>query len=141
MGVVELETRYEVFGQPGAIKFLAYGDNSRFAKFQDVIKLALAMGNLPPDVTTLRQRHFKPGGGFNIKQSLCKGVGMLMRGSMADGRYQTVDYIDNDRQILGGFVFDGELWGHKDHEIGVAAAMAGLHGDHMRYFELGGRGT
>jgi high affinity Mn2+ porin len=141
MGVVELETRYEILGQPGAIKFLAYGDNGRFAKFQDVINLALATGDLPPDVTSLQQRHFKSGGGFNIKQSLGKGIGMFMRGSMADGRYQTVDYIDNDRQISAGLVFDGELWGHNDDEIGVAAAAAGLHGDHIRYFELGGRGT
>jgi high affinity Mn2+ porin len=114
MGVVELETRYELLGMPGAIKFLTYGDNGNFAKFQDVIDLALQTGNLPPDVTSLQQRHFKPGGGFNIKQSLGKGIGMFMRGSITDGRYQTVDYIDNDRQISGGFVFDGELWGHND---------------------------
>ncbi|MGJ0507068.1 MAG: carbohydrate porin [Methylocystis sp.] len=141
MGVVEFEARYDIFGEPGALKLLAYGDNGRFAKFQDVINLALATGNLPPDVTTLQQRHFKPGGGFNLKQRITNGVGFFMRGSMTDGRYQTVDYIDNDRQISAGFVFDGELWDRKDDEIGVAAAAAGLHGDHIRYFELGGRGT
>jgi high affinity Mn2+ porin len=141
MGVVEFETRYDLLGQPGAIKFLAYGDNGRFAKFQDVINLALASATLPPDVTALQERHFKPGGGINIKQKVMDGVGFFLRASMTDGRYQTVDYIDNDRQIAGGFVFDGMLWHRDDDEIGLAAAMAGLHGDHVRYFELGGRGT
>ena len=141
MGVVEFEARYELLGQPGAIKFLAYGDNGRFAKFQDVINLALATSNLPPDVTALQQRHFKPGGGINIKQQIIENVGFFMRGSMADGRYQTVDYIDNDRQVSAGFVFDGTLWERKDDEVGIAAAMAGLSGDHVRYFELGGIGT
>jgi len=141
MGVLEFEARYELLGQPGAIKFLAYGDNGRFAKFQDVINLALATGNLPPDVTALQQRHFKPGGGINIKQRVAPNVGFFMRASMTDGRYQTVDYIDNDRQISAGFVFDGALWDRNDDEIGIAGAMAGLHGDHVRYFELGGIGT
>lgn len=141
MGVVELEARYELLGQPGAIKFLAYGDNGRFAKFRDVINLALASSNLPPDVTALQQRHFKSGGGVNIKQQVVPNVGFFMRASMADGRYQTVDYIDNDRQISAGFVFDGALWDRQDDEFGVAAAIAGLHGDHIRYFELGGIGT
>jgi high affinity Mn2+ porin len=141
MGVVEFEARYELLGQPGAIKFLAYGDNGRFAKFQDVINLALATATLPPDVTMLKQRHFKPGGGVNIKQQIMPNLGFFMRASVADGRYQTVDYIDNDRQISAGLVFDGALWGRRDDEIGIAGAMAGLHGDHVRYFELGGIGT
>lgn len=141
MGVLEFEARYELLGQPGAIKFLAYGDNGRFAKFQDVINLALTTGNLPPDVTALQQRHFKAGGGINIKQQVMENVGFFLRASMADGRYQTVDYIDNDRQISAGFVFDGALWNRRDDEIGIAGAMAGLHGDHVRYFELGGIGT
>jgi high affinity Mn2+ porin len=141
MGVLEFEARYALLGQPGAIKFLAYGDNGRFAKFRDVINLALASGSLPPDVTALQQRHFKSGGGINIKQQVMPNVGFFMRASMADGRYQTVDYIDNDRQISAGFVFDGALWDRQDDEIGIAGAMAGLHGDHVRYFELGGLGT
>ena len=27
MGVAEFEARYDLFGQPGVVKFLAYGDN------------------------------------------------------------------------------------------------------------------
>ena len=104
-------------------KFLAYGDNGRFAKFQDVINLALSTGNLPPDVTALQQRHFKPGGGINIKQQIAPNFGFFMRASLTDGRYQTVDYIDNDRQISAGFVFDGALWERRDDEIGIAGAM------------------
>ena len=141
MGVTELEARYELLGQPGAIKFLVYGDNGRFAKYQDVINLALASGSLPPDVSSLRQRHFKTGGGINIKQQIVENLGFFCRASIADGRYEIVDYTDVDRQLSMGLVADGSAWGREDDEIGVAAAVSGLHGDHVRYLALGGPGV
>jgi high affinity Mn2+ porin len=141
MGVAEFEARYQLLGQPGAIKFLAFWNDGRFAKFRDVINLAVATGNMPPDVTALQQRHFKPGGGINIKQQIVENLGFFMRASMSDGRYQTVDYTDLDRQLSMGLVADGASWGRQDDEIGVAGAVSGLSGDHIRYFQLGGLGT
>ena len=52
-----------------------------------------------------------------MKQQVMPNVGFVMRGSITDGRYQPVDYIDNDRQISAGFVFDGALWERNDDEI------------------------
>ncbi len=141
MGVTELEARYEILGQPGAVKFLVFGDNGRFAKYQDVINLALETGNLPPDVTTLRQRHFKAGGGINIKQQIAENLGFFLRASASDGRYEIVDYTDVDRQLSLGLVADGAAWGREDDEIGVAGALSGISGNHVRYLALGGPGV
>lgn len=139
MGVAELEARYELLGQPGAIKFLAYGDNGYLSKMDDVINYAYLTGEFPPTVDNLRKRSVKMGGGINIKQQLMPNLGFFLRASMCDGRYETVDYTDVDRQISMGLVAAGALWGRDDDEIGVAGALGGLHGDRVRYFALGGK--
>jgi len=141
MAVTEFETRYNLFGQPGEVKLLAFGDNGNFAKFKDVINLAISQGNLPPDVTALQQRHFKPGMGVNFEQQIMPGFGIFARASMSDGRYQTVDYTDVDRQITGGVVAEGQFWGRDKDTIGFALAASGISGDHQKYFALGGLGT
>ncbi|MGJ0424763.1 carbohydrate porin [Methylocystis sp.] len=138
MGVVELEARYELFSQPGAIKFLAYGDNGYISKIDDVIRYAYLAGDFPPRFDTARGRAVKTGGGINIKQQLMPNLGFFLRASMADGRYETVAYTDVDRQLSMGVVAAGALWGRDDDEIGVAGALGGLHGDRVRYFGLGG---
>jgi high affinity Mn2+ porin len=139
MAVAEFEGRYDLFGQPGAIKFLAYGDNGRFGNVYDVVQNATATGDLPPLLDALHRRHFKTGGGINIKQQLAQNLGFFLRAGMADGRYETVDYTDIDRSVSFGLVAAGDLWGRKDDEIGVASAFSGLSGHRVRYFELGGR--
>jgi high affinity Mn2+ porin len=141
MAVTELETRCEVWGQPGAIKFLLFGDNGTFARYDDAINLALATAALPPDLSAARSRHFKRGGGINIKQQIVENLGFFLRASMSDGRYEIVDYTDVDRQLSFGLVADGTAWGREDDEIGVAVAFSGLHGDHVRYLALGGPGV
>ncbi|MGJ0509718.1 MAG: carbohydrate porin [Methylocystis sp.] len=141
MGVTELEARYELLGQPGAIKFLVFGDNGRFAAYQDAINLALSTDALPPDLSAVRERHFKLGGGINIKQQIIENLGFFLRASASNGRYEIVDYTDVDRQLSMGLVADGTAWGREDDEIGVAGALSGLMGDHVRYLALGGPGV
>ena len=138
MGVVEFEARYDLFDQPGAIKFLAYGDNGYISKIDDVIRYAYLAGDFPPRFDTARGRAVKTGGGINIKQQIVPNLGFFLRASMADGRYETVAYTDVDRQLSMGVVAAGALWGRDDDEIGVAGALGGLHGDRVRYFGLGG---
>lgn len=138
MAVAEFEGRYEILGQPGAIKFLAYGDNGRLSKMDDVVAYAFATGEFPPRVDSIRRRAFKTGGGINVKQQLMPDLGFFLRASMADGRYETVDYTDIDRSIAFGLVAAGQSWGRKDDELGLAAAFSGLHGSRVRFFGLGG---
>ncbi len=138
MAVAELEARYELFEQPGAIKFLAYGDNGRFGNVYDVVQQAVLLDDLPPQLDALHRRHFKTGGGINIKQQIVPNLGFFMRASMADGRYETVDYTDVDRQLSFGLVAAGKSWGRELDEIGGAWAFSGLSGHRVKYFELGG---
>ncbi|WP_084679222.1 carbohydrate porin [Methylocystis sp. ATCC 49242] len=138
MAVAEFEGRYDLFGQPGAIKFLGYGDNGNLSKMDDVVRYAYLTGEFPPRVDSFRKRAVKMGGGINVKQQLAPNLGFFLRASMADGRYETVDYTDVDRSVSFGLVGGGALWGRDHDEIGVAAAFSGLHGSRVRYFALGG---
>ena len=138
MGVVEVEARYELINQPGAIKFLAYGDNGYISKIDNVIRYAYLANDFPPRFDTARGRAVKTGGGINIKQQIMPHLGFFLRASMADGRYETVAYTDVDRQLSMGLVAGGALWGRDDDEVGLAGALGGLHGDRVRYFGLGG---
>jgi high affinity Mn2+ porin len=138
MGVVEIEARYDLFDQPGAIKFLAFGDNGYISKIDNVIRYAYLANDFPPRFDTARGRAVKTGGGINVKQQIMPHLGFFLRASMADGRYETVAYTDVDRQLSTGVVAGGTLWGRDDDEIGLAGALGGLHGDRVRYFGLGG---
>jgi high affinity Mn2+ porin len=140
MGVGEFEARYDLFAQPGVIKFLAYGDNGYIAKVDDVVNYALLTGGLPPEVNLpwLRRRHLKIGGGVNIQQQVSKEIGFFLRASMADGRFETVDFTDIDRSLATGFTAQGALWGREKDEIGLAGVFSGLSGPRIRYFGLGG---
>jgi len=138
MAVAELEARYELFQQPGAIKFLAYGDNGRIANIYDVVQNSILLNELPPQLEPSRQRHLKTGGGVNIKQQIVPDLGFFMRASMCDGRYETIDYTDVDRQLSFGLVAAGKSWGRELDEIGGGLAFGGLSGHRVRYFGLGG---
>ena len=139
MGIGELEARYELLGQPGAVKFLFFSDSGYLTRVGEAVDYAFLTGDFPPRYDVLRRRGVKTGGGINIKQQLTPTLGFFLRASMADGRYETVDYTDVDRQLSMGLVANGALWGRDDDEIGVAGAVSGLHGDRVRYFALGGR--
>ncbi|PPD43899.1 MAG: porin [Methylocystis sp.] len=138
MGVSELEARYDLLGQPGAVKFLVYGNNGNLSKIADVVNVAFVTGQFPPSFDTARNRAVKFGGGINIKQQIMPNLGFFLRAGISDGRYETVDYTDIDRTLSFGLVGAGALWGRDDDEIGLAGALSGLHGDRVRYFALGG---
>jgi high affinity Mn2+ porin len=138
MGVVETEGRYELFGQPGAIKFLVYGDNGYLSKFDQVTALAYVTGDFPPSIENLRKRRVKFGGGINLKQQIAPGLGAFMRASILDGRIETVDYTDNGRQLSMGLVAGGEVWDRAGDEVGAAISFGGLAGPQIRYFGAGG---
>jgi len=138
MAVTELEARYEVLGRPGAIKFLLFGDNGILSKSQDSIDYAFLTGDFPPRVDSIRRRGMKTGGGINVKQEISENIGFFLRASMADGRYEIVDYTDIDRCLAFGWVGHGALWDRELDEIGAGLAFSGLYGAKADFFKYGG---
>ncbi|WP_051952449.1 carbohydrate porin [Methylocapsa aurea] len=138
MPIFEIEKRYELFDQPGKIKFLAFGDRGYISKIDDVINFAFATRFFPPDINNMRKLQFKAGVGVNIEQQLTPTLGFFLRASMADGRFETVDYTDIDRSISAGFSLSGQSWDRPNDTIGAAVAASGLSNSRIRYFGLGG---
>ena len=98
MGVAEFEARYELLGQPGAIKFLAYGDNGYLSQIDDAIRYAFVTGEFPPDLDTVRKRGMsRPAAGSTSSSRSCRISAFSCAPACADGRYETVDYTDIDR--------------------------------------------
>ncbi|MGD9658831.1 MAG: carbohydrate porin, partial [Methylocystis sp.] len=141
MGVAEFEGRYELFGRAAALKFLFYGDNGYLSKYDQVTGLAYATSAFPPSTENLRRRRVKIGGGINLKQQIMPGLGFFMRASVFDGRIETVDYTDVQRQFSIGLVAGGAPWDRPMDEIGAAVAFGGLSGSMIRYFSSGGMGV
>jgi high affinity Mn2+ porin len=140
MGVAEFEARYDLFEQPGVVKFLIYGDDGYLNKVDNIVNFAFLTGNFPPDITNnaLRKRRVKLGGHVNLQQQITPNLGFFLRAGMSDGSIETVDYTDVDRQVSFGLVASGKLWDRPKDEIGAAMAFSGLSGPHVRYFGLGG---
>lgn len=133
----ELEGRYELFGQPGILKLLAFSDNGNFGKFTEVNDVAIATGTAP-NASLLRARRLKNGVGVNLAQQLMPNVGFFLRAGLDDGRYETVDYTDVNRTVAGGVVFFGDIWGRADDKIGVGASISGISAPFVRFLQLGG---
>lgn len=140
MGVVELEGRYELLGQPGTLKFLAFCDNGLFGRFDEANSFALAT-RTTPNTGQFRTRRQKNGLGMNLAQQLWPGVGLFLRAGFNDGRYETIDYTDINRTVAGGLVFFGDLWGRTKDKIGIGASISGISGSFARYLQLGGTGA
>ncbi|WP_099831900.1 MULTISPECIES: carbohydrate porin [Methylosinus] len=140
--VAELESRYELFGRPGALRLLGYGDNGYFADLGDVVNYAFLAGEFPPDPSYpwLRKRHLKLGGGLNLEQELSSELGFFLRASISDGRFEFIDFSDIQRSLALGFVARGGLWGRAEDEFGAAMVFSGLSGPQARYYALGGTG-
>jgi high affinity Mn2+ porin len=140
--VAEIEGRYELFGRPGALRLLGYGDNGDFAKIENVVNYAYVAGAFPPDPNYpgLRKRHLKLGGGVNLEQEIGPNIGVFLRASISDGSYEFIEFSDIQRSLALGFTASGASWGREKDEIGAAMVFSGLSGPQARYYELGGAG-
>ena len=138
--ILELEARYSLFGQPGKIKFLGYGDLAYIGKWEDAINFGLLIGTTP-DITQSPKKRFKAGGGVNIEQPLTDDLGFFLRASMANGRYQSIEFTEVERSLSAGIVLTGAMWGRPKDAIGLAGVLNGISNSHATYLAAGGLGS
>jgi high affinity Mn2+ porin len=140
MPVVEIEARHSLlFGQSGKIKFLGFGDLAYIGKYDDAIALGFLTGNTP-DITLNRKKRFKAGGGVNIEQPLTDDLGVFLRASMANGRYESIEFTEIERSLAGGFVLSGNKWDRPKDAFGAAGVVNGISNSHANYLAAGGLG-
>ncbi len=139
--VAEVEHRHSLWGQPGALRLLAYLNRADMARYDDALHRAAAAGQgLAPDLAAVRRRGNKAGLALNVEQQGADGVGTFARLSASDGRQEAYDFTEINRSIAAGVVLQGTLWGAPAHRFGGAVAVNALSGAGRRYFGAGGMG-
>jgi high affinity Mn2+ porin len=137
--VVEFEERHDIWGQPGKLKFLFYANDGFMGSFNQAVAQGFATGTTP-NISTVRARRVKVGGGVNLEQQVTPSVGLFARLSMATGQYETFDFTEVERSASGGVVINGDLWGREKDQIGIGGVLNGISNAHANYLAAGGLG-
>jgi len=134
--VAEVEYRYQLFGQPGAIRPLAYLNHAHMGNYAE----AIAEQPVDPDVTQTRSYRFKYGYGINAEQAITSDLGIFGRAGWNDGHSETWAFTEADREGSLGLSLNGTAWSRKDDVLGIAGFVTGISKDHRNYLADGGLG-
>ena len=135
---IEVEHAHTLSGQPGKIRFLAFRNRTRMARFQDALDNAILTGSTP-DINNVRTgEQIKYGFGLNLEQNITDNVGLFTRASWADGQTETYAFTEIDNSISGGVSVKGAYWGRSQDTLGLAFARNGLSSARRDYLAAGG---
>lgn len=137
--VGEIERRYELWGQPGALKLTGFLSRGRAGHFADAIALAALTGQ-PADINAVRVYDSRPGISLNLQQQVTEDFGVFARAGWADGNVEPWDVTDIDSTISAGASITGKQWGRPDDTVGIAGVVNDISGVHQAFFNAGGLG-
>lgn len=135
----EVERRFKLHGQDGAVKLTGFVSHGRMGRFDDAVALAAATSTTP-DTALVRQMRDRAGVSANLSLGLSKDVGVFVRAGVANGDIEPYEFADIDRTVAAGISVKGERWGRADDTIGFAGVVNGISKAHERYLAAGGLG-
>ncbi len=139
---MEVEHDHTLFGQPGAVRILMMRNRIRMGDFSDALAYWYANGQQGvPDLANVREPHVKIAYALNIEQNLTPDVGVFLRASHNDGRYETYAFAEIEHQVSAGLSVSGKAWGRSNDVLGIAVAQNGLSKRHQDYLAAGGLGA
>jgi high affinity Mn2+ porin len=141
-GVVELEERYAIFGQPGKLRLGAFANQGMTGNYRDALALEAANPSLDINntITGLRSERTKYGFYLNTEQQIARDIGIFMRASWNDGQNEILSFSDIDRSVSGGVSVKGSYWGRPTDTIGLGGVVNGLSDTHRDFLAAGGKG-
>jgi high affinity Mn2+ porin len=134
--VGELETRYQLFDQPGKLRTIVWLNSVFSGSYRETLDNPA----LNLDIAQTRTGRIKYGYVFNLEQAITNNIGVFARWSWNDGRNEIMTFTDIDRSLSLGTSLDGHMWGREDDTIGIAGAINGLSRDHRDFIASGGLG-
>lgn len=134
--VVELETRYNLFSQPGKLRSIGWINSAFSGSYRETLDDPA----LNLDIAQTRRGRIKYGYVVNVEQALSSDVGLFGRWSWNDGRTEIMAFTDIDSSLSLGTSIKGTKWGRPDDVIGIAGASNGLSRDHRDFLAAGGLG-
>jgi high affinity Mn2+ porin len=138
-GVLELEERHELWGQPGKLKITGFLNRGRMGSFADAIALAEVTGQ-PADIAAVRQWASRGGVSLNLEQQIFADLGVFARAGIANGDIEPYEFTDIDRTVSAGLQLTGKPWGRQDDTLGFAGVVNGISGVHEAFLNAGGLG-
>lgn len=151
---VEIEHRHSLYGQPGAVRLLAYRNHEHMGRFDDAINAHRVNPALnattcvgfnygsdnanAPDLCWARKPNIKMGIGINLEQQVGDDLGLFFRGMYSDGNTEVYSYTSTDRSISLGMLLKGTRWGRRLDTLGVGYGQGWLSKQHVNYLALGG---
>jgi high affinity Mn2+ porin len=134
--VVELETRYSLFSQPGKLRTIAWLNSAFSGSYRETLDNPA----LNLDISQTRTGRIKYGYVINLEQALTDEVGLFGRWSWNDGKTEIMAFTDIDASLALGVSIKGTRWGRPDDVIGLGGAINALSRDHRDFIAAGGLG-
>jgi high affinity Mn2+ porin len=135
--VLELETRYSLFSQPGKLRTIAWLNSAYSGSYRETLNNPALM----LDISQTREGRIKYGYVFNVEQALSDDVGLFGRWSWNDGKTEIMAFTDIDASLATGLSIKGARWGRPDDVIGIGGAINALSNDHRDFIAAGGLGV
>ncbi len=135
--VLELETRYSLFSQPGKLRTIAWLNSAFSGSYRETLNNPAF--NL--DISQTREGRIKYGYVFNLEQALTDDIGLFGRWSWNDGKTEIMAFTDIDASLATGLSIKGARWGRPDDVIGIGGAINALSKDHRDFIAAGGLGV
>ncbi|MEY9406480.1 hypothetical protein ABH989_000946 [Bradyrhizobium ottawaense] len=105
--VIELETRFSLFGQPGKLRTMGWLDSANMGSFRETLNNPA----LNLDIAQTRRGRTKVGYVVNLEQAITEDVGLFGRWSWNDGKSETLAFTDINRSLSAGLSIKGTKWG------------------------------
>jgi high affinity Mn2+ porin len=134
--VLELETRYSLFSQPGKLRTIAWLNSAFSGSYRETLDNPAF--NL--DIAQTRTGRIKYGYVINLEQALNDELGLFGRWSWNDGKTEIMAFTDIDASLSLGASIKGTRWGRPDDVIGIGGAINALSRDHRDFIAAGGLG-
>jgi high affinity Mn2+ porin len=134
--VLELETRYSLFSQPGKLRAIAWLNSAFSGSYRETLNNPA----LNLDIAQTRTGRIKYGYIFSLEQALTDQVGLFGRWSWNDGKTEIMAFTDIDASLSLGLSIKGAKWGRPDDVIGIGGAINALSRDHRDFIAAGGLG-
>jgi high affinity Mn2+ porin len=135
--VLELETRYSLFSQPGKFRTIGWVDSANMGSFRETLNNPA----LNLDIAQTRRGRLKYGYVLNLEQAITDDLGLFGRWSWNDGQTETLAFTDIHRSLSGGLSIKGTKWGRPNDVIGIGGAINGISQNYRDFLAAGGLGV
>lgn len=135
--VLELETRFSLFSQPGKLRTIAWLNSANSGSYRDTLNNPA----LNLDISQTRMGRIKYGYVINLEQAVTDDIGLFGRWSWNDGKTEIMAFTDIDASLSLGTSIKGTKWGRPDDVIGLGGAINSLSRDHRDFLAAGGLGV